>query len=173
MVQAPMGWGKTSYLMHYLVKRLKEDGLSRVFITMPNVAVAKDVLKTIRDCESKMGNKNKVGFNIAKIHEDGDIIVQTPGYLEEGFNIVDEFQMLTHFNKSFFEDKQNWRNLILMSATPEVPLLAAAQEAGIKIRMIKRESLRTEKRFLIWGPVKCCPERISPNMIVFSSRNPE
>lgn len=66
-----MGWGKTSYLMHHLMKRLKEDGLSRVFITMPNIAVAKDVLKTIRECEAKMGNKNTVGFKIAKVLEDG------------------------------------------------------------------------------------------------------
>lgn len=33
--------------------------------------------------------------------------------------------------------KKNWKNMLLMSATPMVPLLAAAQDAGIQIEYIK------------------------------------
>lgn len=62
------------------------------------------------------------------------MIVQTPGYLgrdQDGINVIDEFQNMTEFAQDFFTTKKNWKNIILMSATPDVPLVAAAIEAGI------------------------------------------
>lgn len=60
-----------------------------------------------------------------------------------------------------------------MSATPEVPLLAAAKEAGVKIRMIKRNTLRKARRFYVRGPISVNLSRIPARTIVFSTGMPK
>lgn len=92
--------------------------------------VKNSLLKTA-EVVTEQEKKIVIGHNINRSYKNGDIVVQTPGYLKEGYNTIDEFQMLTHFNKGYFEDKSNWRQLFLMSATPFVPLLFAAMRAGI------------------------------------------
>lgn len=66
-------------------------------------------------------------------------------------NVIDEFQFLSEFNMAYLTVKENWRKLILMSATPEVPLLDAATSAGVELHWVKKESLRKAKRFLVRG----------------------
>jgi hypothetical protein len=57
----------------------------------------------------------------------------TPGYLgnkiKGKWTIIDEFQTLRHYNKSYVEDDKNHNELVLMSATPFVPLMDAIQKA--------------------------------------------
>lgn len=62
----------------------------------------------------------------------GNIVVQSPAKLKVGdLNVIDEFQNLSFHNIKTIEDTRIWKDLILMSATPFVPLLAAAIKAKI------------------------------------------
>lgn len=56
-----------------------------------------------------------------------------------------------------------------MSATPEVPLLASAMDAGIKVQFIKRTSLRTAKRFIAWDKRPLDTTRAPPRSITFTT----
>lgn len=64
-------------------------------------------------------------------------MVQSPAKLKLGdINVIDEFQNLSFHNIKTIEDIRIWKNLILMSATPFVPLLAAAVKAKIPIEFL-------------------------------------
>lgn len=103
----------------------------------------------------------------------GHIVVQTPWYLTGGvYNVIDEFQFVSTFNLLFLQNKANWKKLILMSATPHVPLIASAKRAGIKMKFIEKESYRTAKRFSIFGDFKFKIDRIPPATIVFTTKLP-
>lgn len=135
VLNAPLGWGKTTYLqviLQFMLQKLNKDRTT--CLTLPNIMVATDVKNSLLKTAEVVTEQEKkivIGHNINRSYKNGDIVVQTPGYLKEGYNTIDEFQMLTHFNKGYFEDKSNWRQLFLMSATPFVPLLFAAMRAGI------------------------------------------
>lgn len=103
----------------------------------------------------------------------GDIIVQTPAYLgqhKDGINVIDEYQFLSFHNKDYLMVRKNWKNMLLMSATPMVPLLAAAQDAGIQIEYIKPQNLRTCRRYFAQDKRAFNIERMPPHCITFSTQ---
>ena len=67
-------------------------------------------------------------------------------------------------------DIKLWDKLILMSATPHVPLVASANLAGIGTQVITTPQLRTAKRFIAWDPRRMKVERITPNTIIFCGK---
>lgn len=67
-------------------------------------------------------------------------------------------------------DIKLWDKLILMSATPHVPLVASANLAGIATQVITTPQLRTAKRFIAWDPRRMKVERITPNTIIFCGK---
>lgn len=87
---------------------------------------------------------------------DGDIIVQTPGYLTEGvFNFIDEFQFITEFNIDFIEKVSNYKGkTMLSSATPFTPLIGCLENAGVHVRRLNVKPLREAKRVILWGMPK-------------------
>lgn len=87
--------------------------------------------------------------------------------------MIDEFQNMTEFAQDFFTTKKNWKNIVLMSATPDVPLVAAAAEAGIKFLRLKSNNLRRAKRFLLWGKPNLKFQRLATRECVFTTKSPE
>lgn len=60
-----------------------------------------------------------------------------------------------------------------MSATPKVPLLQAAIEAGIEVEIIQIPPLRQAKRFTVWDKRNFNSERTPPNSLMFTTHFPE
>lgn len=76
-----------------------------------------------------------VGQSINGVRESGNIIVQTPHYLRPGhINVIDEFHALSFKNMRQLTTSKMWNELILMSATPYVPIYKGALQAGCSIK---------------------------------------
>lgn len=85
----------------------------------------------------KRGYPGIVGRNFAGDCRAGSIVVQTPYFLKPGvFNILDEFQNISFHNLGEIQNLDMWNSLVLMSATPMVPLLGYARAAGIRFRTV-------------------------------------
>lgn len=105
---------------------------------------------------------------------DGDIIVQTPGYLRSGvYNFIDEFQFITEFNIDFMETLSNYNGkTIISSATPYTPLIGCLEDAGVTINTLAIPPLRKTKRFMVWGMPKLDPERMPERAIFYTTKVP-
>jgi hypothetical protein len=152
LIQADLGSGKSTRQMCVLAKVLKRT----VAITLPSVALALQILDSLTEAVDVMNELYEpdyqivVGRRIDKIVTNGNIIVQTPAYVDPAdFNVFDEFQNVTCFNVKFFESMSNYRGLLLMSATPYTALYAAIVAAGIEVREFNLRVNRQTKRFFV------------------------
>lgn len=151
VISLPMGAGKTTHLMWNYIRYIPSSG---IYVTMPNVRLALDVYASIEKAKKDRKETHLVGKQIDGIISvtGARIVVQTPAYLNaEVPNVIDEFQFLSHFNVEKISNRAYWKRLILMSATPFTPLLAAAQLAGVIWESITGRPVRTRKAWFLRG----------------------
>lgn len=116
--------------------------------------------------------KMRVGKKIKQSLVDGDVIIQTPGYLKPNvWNMIDEFQFLTEFNKAFIETLNNYTGkTILSSATVHGPLLRAMElNSDFQLNICRGTSVRSKPRHIIWSNHKFDASRTPDNSIMFTT----
>jgi len=186
VIYAPMGTGKSTYLLLILAYLSNKN----VALVAPNREVANGLYESLKGTVNAMLEtkeykaiaqdfKDSIGFKIDGVKVEKRITVMTPAYVEPAnqytWTVFDEFQTIRHYNKSYIEDVQNHCNLILMSATPFVPLLDALIQKGClkeKKHIISLPSKREKKRWIVFGGAKPIPEAMPNRSVVFSTKKP-
>lgn len=80
---------------------------------------------------------------------------------------------MSFHNLDVITSKKLWSNLVLMSATPFVPMIASAMRHSIKINYIQAGQLRASPNFILWGTPKIKNLSNTPdNTVIFTTAHP-